>query len=290
MGAALSLKKQVSHVVSKLLVRSLRASGNQRGYGELKKKLVEIVPDISGQYTFLDINPDDVFLTEKVRGQHAFQMDLLLKTVEILNKDKKKEIVNVVDVGDSSGTHLRYLTGMTKEMGITVRSMSVNLDPEAIRKIEACGMEARQCRAEELHLQEDGICADIFVSYEMLEHLFDPVRFLHDISIHSSCSYFVITVPYVRRSRVGLHHLRRKSPDPVYAENTHIFELCPEDWGLIFNFAGWEIVFQDCYTQYPSVGLLNLTKYLWRRKDFDGFLGVVLKRCPEKADQYRSWS
>ncbi len=274
---------------SNLLVRSLRASSNQRGYGDLKKKLVEIVPDISNQYTFLDINPDDVFLTEKVRSQHAFQMDLLLRALEIFNNEKKQDLVNVVDVGDSAGTHLLYLNGMAKEMGIAVRSMSVNLDPEAIRKIEACGMAARQCRAEELHLQKDGICADIFISYEMLEHLLDPVGFLHDISKHSSCSYFVITVPYVRQSRVGLHHLRRKSPAPVYAENTHIFELCPEDWGLIFNFAGWEVVYQDCYTQYPSFGLLNLTKYLWRRKDFDGFLGVILKRSPEKAGQYRSW-
>jgi len=284
------LQTQIRRLVGKLLVRSLRASGAQRGYGELKQRLEEIIPDISNQYSFLQVNPQDVFLQEKLRNQHAFQMELLLKAMDIYVQDAKREIVHVVDVGDSSGAHLRYLNELVKEKGIAIRSMSVNLDPEAVKKIQAQGMAARQCRAEKLHLLKDGLSADIFISYETLEHLFDPIGFLHDIAIHSSCSYFVITVPYVRRSRVGLHHLRRRSPDPVYAENTHIFELCPEDWGLIFNFAGWEIVCQDCYTQYPSAGLLKLTKYLWRRKDFDGFLGVILTRRPEKAAQYRSWS
>jgi hypothetical protein len=123
----------------------------------------------------------------------------------------------------------------------------------------------------------------------MLEHLFDPIGFLHTIAEKSACEYFLVTVPYVYRSRIGLHKIRAGDSGPMYAENTHIFELCPEDWDLLFAFSGWDVLLRDRYTQYPVKGLLRFTKAVWRKFDFDGFYGVVLKKNLENSKRYRDW-
>lgn len=275
--------------IDRIMIRSLLKSNRQRGEQDLKKKLTAIVPDISEQYTAFRLDGDGRYLMEKVRGQHAFQTGLALRAIERFREEKKADRVNVVDIGDSAGTHLRYLEGLKEGLRIDIASMSVNLDPEAVKKIKKHGIHAVQCRAEDLHRREDGIAADIFLSFEMLEHLFDPISFLHSLAERSKCAFFVITVPLVYRSRIGLHHIRRNLPHNFDAENTHILELCPEDWDLLFRFSGWEVVFRDLYTQYPCAGIFQLTKYLWRRRDYEGFYGLILTRNREWSRRYRSW-
>ena len=44
---------------------------------------------------------------------------------------------------------------------------------------------------------------DVLTSFEMLEHLQDPIGFLKSMS-SVDCDKFVITVPYVSKSRVNL--------------------------------------------------------------------------------------
>ena len=61
----------------------------------------------------------------------------------------------------------------------------------------------------------------------------------------------LVTVPYVKSSRVGLHHIRNRSRAPVGAEGTHILELSPEDWTLLMLHAGWRVIYQKIYYQYP---------------------------------------
>jgi len=120
--------------------------------------------------------------------------------------------------------------------------------------------------------------------------LLDPVSFLHDMADKSECEYFVVTVPYLHRSRVGLHQVRHPEHDrPFNAETTHIFEFSPEDWNLIFEFSGWRIVKQVRYTQYPKYNPLTVLRYLWRRFDFDGFYGVILKKDNSISSKYESW-
>ena len=156
--------------------------------------------------------------------------------------------------------------------------MSVNFDPIAIEKIREKGLKAILCRAEELHLQKDGIITDIFLSYEMLEHLFNLIEFLHTMALKSRCEYFVVTVPYVSSSRIGLHQLRNNSKNAIFAENTHIFELSPAEWKLIFQFSGWKVVYEKIYKQYPKSFPLYFTKFIWRKFDFEGFYGVILEK------------
>jgi 2-polyprenyl-3-methyl-5-hydroxy-6-metoxy-1,4-benzoquinol methylase len=282
------MKNIIKHFIFKLLTFALQQSNRERGESQLKKELSTIVPDLSKQYTTFEVNMDNSYLVNKIRGQHAFQMSIALKAIELLNKHK--DYINIVDIGDSSGTHLIYLSTLLSEKNIhNIQTLSVNLDPVAVKKIKDKGLNAILSKAEELHLQPDGIKADIFLSYEMLEHLFDPISFLHNMATKSECEYFVLTVPYVYQSRVGMHHLRENNDQEIFAENTHIFELSPEDWNLLFRFSGWEIVYRDKYTQYPKSFPLNLTKYIWRKVDFDGFYGVILKKNLTIANRYQDW-
>ena len=147
-------------------------------------------------------------------------------------------------------------------------------------------MEAILCKAEDL-FEKHNIKADLFLSYEMIEHLYDPVGFLESMSKSVEESYFVLTVPYVVQSRVGLHHIRHQQNREVYPENTHIFELSPADWKLIFNHSGWEIVEELIYRQYPLRSYLRIMKPFWKKYDFEGFYGVILKRNSKWSNCYK---
>ena len=52
----------------------------------------------------------------------------------------------------------------------------------------------------------------------MIEHLFDTINFLHTIAEKSECEFFVVTVPYLNRSSVGLHQIR----NPDYLLKNHL--------------------------------------------------------------------
>jgi 2-polyprenyl-3-methyl-5-hydroxy-6-metoxy-1,4-benzoquinol methylase len=194
-----------------------------------------------------------------------------------------KTPITVVDIGDSSGTHIQYI----KNIHNNTRCLSVNLDETAVNKIKAKGLEAIFSRAEELF--KHSINADVFLSFEMLEHLTDPIKFLHQLSEKTSCQYFVATVPYVSTSRVALNHIRQNIKNSRSAENTHIFEFSPDDWKLIFRHSGWDIVSEAIYFQYPKKNILWFTKHLWRLKDFEGFYGVILKRDNTWSNLYKDW-
>lgn len=281
------MRKFIKKFILWLFTKSLISVNKQRGEVLIKAKLAEIVPDLSNQYSHFKIDMNNEYLVEKVRCQHSFQMSLALKAVELLGHKKQ---VTIGDIGDSAGTHILYLQKLLEERGIESDTFSVNLDERAIKRIQEKGLKAIHCRAEDLH-EKENVDVDVFLSYEMVEHLFNPIAFLHSIATQTDCEYFVITVPNVYRSRVGLTHIRdeKDTTKGVDAESTHIFELSPDDWNLIFQFSGWEIVYEDRYTQYPKWHILNLTKYLWRKFDFDGFHGVVLKKNLKYVDRYQDW-
>jgi hypothetical protein len=261
------------------LLKSVRASNRARREAELKQRLIEVVPDIRSQYTGHTIAHDDACKLERMRCLNAFQVGLAQRAMQLVGRPN----LNVVDIGDSAGTHLLYIKALSSQ---AIATLSVNLDPVAVAKIRAKGLQAICCRAE--NLGEHGIKADVFLSFQMLEHLLDPISFLRNLS-EIDCEYFVVTVPYVARSRVGMRYVREHLPGNWSAEDVHIFELSPDDWDLIFRFAGWRVVHADRYLQYPPSGLLRLTRPLWRWYDFEGFYGVILEKDHTIASQYQSW-
>lgn len=73
------------------------------------------------------------------------------------------------------------------------------------------------------------------------------------------------------------------------AEDVHIFELSPNDWRLLAEFSGWEVVSDEIYFQYPKWHWLYFTKFLWRKFDFEGFYIMELKINDKWSKLYESW-
>jgi hypothetical protein len=168
--------------------------------------------------------------------------------------------------------------------------VSVNLDPVAVEKVRAKGGDAVLARAEEIDLE--GVRPDLFMSFEMVEHLTDPIRFLHRLAERGSADHLLMTVPLSPVSRFGGADLRQPvsaMPARFTAEEVHLFELCPADWLLLARFAGWRPVFERRYLQYPERAPLRLAAPLWRKLDFPGFWGVLLERDLEVARRYADW-
>jgi 2-polyprenyl-3-methyl-5-hydroxy-6-metoxy-1,4-benzoquinol methylase len=250
----------------------------EQGLWELYDHLGRIVPDLKKQYTSFDI--DSEYLLLNVRGMHTFQIALVNEALQSIGGLDKPTVL--IDIGDSAGTHIRYLQELHKDREL--RCLSVNVDKEAVRRIRESGLEAVQSRAEDLHSL--GVKAGIFISFEMLEHLPNPIQFLKNLSYHTSCQALIITVPYVLRSRIGLYQIRKNLRKAHNPENTHIFELCPDDWRLLFRHAGWAIKSERVYLQYPRHSVLRLMKVVWRKVDFEGFWGAVLTREHTWSDLY----
>jgi hypothetical protein len=117
----------------------------------------------------------------------------------------------------------------------------------------------------------------------------NPCEFLYNLSTKTNAKFLVITVPYLKKSRVGLHHIRQNCDRDNFAENTHILELSPKDWNLLVKHSGWGIIQEKIYLQYPKKSILRLTKSLWKNYDFEGFYGMVLSKNHKWSSKYMDW-
>ncbi|MDO8603554.1 MAG: methyltransferase domain-containing protein [Candidatus Omnitrophota bacterium] len=261
-----------------ILVNSLKKAAREQGLDKLVVRLEDVVPDISGQYSTFKLN--SAYMRAKVRNMHAFQIALFNRIVE------KFQACTIVDLGDSSGTHLQYIIGLNAQ-NKDIKCLSVNLDAKAVERIKAKGLDAINARIEDL--DEYSVKADIIMCFETLEHLMDPCSFLYQLSLKTGAEYLIVTVPYLKTSRVGLHHIREDRQEDVCAENTHIFEFSPEDWRLILKHSGWSIVEEKIYLQYPKRSFFRITKPIWKRFDYEGFYGFILKRNNRWSSRYMDW-
>ncbi len=265
------MKSILKKIIFYLLKQSLDKARGEQNYNVLFEKLRDIVPNLKDQYSSFVIDGD--YLNTKVYSQHSFQIDLVLLALNSLDGKGRNTLI---DIGDSSGNHIRYLSALKEN----IQAISVNSDPIAVQKIKEKGLEALQAKAEDLRdIKEFKDDIDVLTSFEMLEHLQDPIGFLKSMSRNVDCDKFVITVPYVSKSRVNLWKI--DNPDNEVAFNpevTHIFELNPEDWKKLFKFSGWKVEKDLIYYQYPQKHPLWLTKYIWKKLDFEGFFGVILSK------------
>jgi 2-polyprenyl-3-methyl-5-hydroxy-6-metoxy-1,4-benzoquinol methylase len=138
-------------------------------------------------------------------------------------------------------------------------------------------------------LDKYDIQPDIFLCFETLEHLTDPCRFLYQLSTKTKARFLIVTVPYLKESRIGLHNIRSNRTSKICAENTHIFELSPQDWKLLMMHSGWSVLKEKIYFQYPLKGILKITKRYWKKYDFEGFYGVILARDYSWSSLYSDW-
>ena len=272
-----NINAYLKEMLQLVFYKSLKKAAREQGLDKLAARLEDIVPDITNQYSRFKIN--NTYLRTKVRCQHSFQISLVQKVIN------EFESPVIVDIGDSAGTHLQYIMGLYNKKKLDC--LSVNLDLKAVERIKEKGLEAVHAKAEDL--SGYNINADIFLCFELLEHLMNPCLFLHELSEKTNAKYLIFTVPYRKESRVGMHHIRAERKESVYAENTHIFELNPEDWKLISKHSGWDIFEERIFLQYPRRSLLRLTQPFWKRSDFEGFYGLILKRDSKWSAKYEDW-
>ncbi len=281
------MKQKIKNIIKPFFYRILQFSINLAVKSQdlylLRENITKFAPDVTYQYTTNTI--DSPYLRTKVRSLHAFQTHMASHAIDKVNQDS----ITVVDIGDSAGTHIQYLNGIFPNL---INPYSVNLDQIAVKKIQEKGLKAINARAEELldHPEFDQLSIEVFLLFETLEHLLDPIGFLRSIREPNS-EYFVLTVPYVKRSRTGFSQIRNDTDQrKITPENTHIFELSPEDWELIFRFTGWEVEYKRIYKQYPWWSKLFLVDKIWRAFDFEGFYGVVLKKSESNNNFYNEWN
>jgi hypothetical protein len=265
---------------------SIEQAVDEQGLRALTEQLRRIVPDLRDQYT-LPFDPEEYerYWEVKMRAQHAWQMQCVLDALAKIDKQN----LTIVDIGDSSGTHSTYLKAIAPENKIR-RCLGVNLDEQAVERIRKKGGEAICSRAEELELHD--IQADLFLSFETVEHLTDPLRFLHTLAERGKAQHLVMTVPFRRVSRFGGEHLRMSEsvmPPSMTAEEVHIYEFSPQDWTLLVRFAGFRPIFARVYRQYAQRNLSRVTAPLWRSLDLEGFFCVFAERDLSLARRYADW-
>ena len=159
----------------------LKYQEKKLGYDRIEKVFDSLNIDLSDQYSYS--NGLSEYTKKKIQLEHSFQVSFTAKLIKQLIKCDKipnyKGKVNVVDIGDSAGTHIRKLRAALERDNIAIDGVSVNLDPIAIEKIRSNGGKAVLCRAEDYKADER---VDIYMSFEMVEHLHNPAIFFHNIA------------------------------------------------------------------------------------------------------------
>jgi hypothetical protein len=125
------------HMQELIAIKSLYAAIREQGLLPIYHKLTEIVPDITHQYTSFDVNSE--YLKTNVRAQHSFRIFPVNEALQPI-RSSPGERITIVDIGDSAGTHLQYIKGFHQDRNI--RSLSVNVDSEAVSRIKEKGLDA----------------------------------------------------------------------------------------------------------------------------------------------------
>lgn len=280
----------------KLRTHCLLCVQKRKGYGSFQTIINECSVNLLEQYT--DNPSSDIdehyknYYISKLVNEHAFQAQFTFESIKEIvkgnNTGADRPFV-IVDIGDSAGSHLKYQRKLLAGMIDDVRTISVNLDPAAVDRIRKGGGEAVLCRAEDY--RPDGLDVDVYLSYEMVEHLHNPAIFFYKLAKSNNGRFMVVTVPYRKHSRVAVDNsMNHTNYDTITAENEHIFELSPKDWKRLLWHSGWKIRSEDIYYQYPRHSPLTpLYARIWDMNDFEGFYAMFLERDMSAANKYSDW-
>lgn len=189
------------------------------------------------------------------------------------------------DIGDSDGSVRVVMEELLGKQQL--QTVGINLQPGVVKRMQERGLDAI-CE-DAIDVGHRGTRYDVVSLFETLEHLPDPIGFLQEIS--SVVEHrLILSVPYIRSSRLGLLYLEDDWPSEQAAtiENVHIFELSPRDWRKVFRHAGWRVEREAVFKQFPGSGPMKwLLSWYWRRTSFEGFYFASLVRDTLKASRYR---
>lgn len=288
----MKMNNLLGKIWTKTRLHCLKKVNKSEDYNTFESIIRECDVDLYDQYTNDETqsmnNVHKEYYRIKLINQHAFQARFTESAIRRIGRDNIDKTLVLVDIGDSAGSHIKYLKKLLSDDYPDIHAVSVNLDPVAIEKIRKGGGEAVLCRAEEY--KPEGLSVDVYLSYEMLEHLHNPSIFFYRMAKSDSGKYMVVTVPYRETSRVALHNTMKSLSQFISAEEEHIFELCPEDWKKLAWHSGWRTIGEEIYYQYPRNSVFrSLYKRAWELCDFEGFYAMFLERDMSAAIRYKDW-
>jgi len=269
-----------SKVVDRLSRRAIReivnSDSNLKGLWDYSS---QIFPDLKNHFT-VPVESDEI--EDRIRLLIVYETLFVRNEIDNLLNDE--DHCSFADVGDSDGSVQMLLNKEAYDDRLS--TVGINLQQGAVEKIRQQGLDA-VC-ADALALGDMGQRYDIISLFETLEHLPDPIGFLKGIK-PAVTHRLVVSVPYIRKSRVGLAYLSKKWPadKTPTIENTHIFELSTNDWVKIFHHTGWEICRQEKLLMYHPYRLSRIViQPYWRHISFEGFWFVALCKNSEFSDRY----
>ncbi len=274
-----SIKSTIMRGVERLSMQAVRSIVRQTpGLESMWAYSVKVFPDMQAHFTGTIVNAETEMRIRLLLCCEA------LFTGRALKKCRGSKACSYADVGDSDGTVQMLLRYYGWE---ELETTGINLQQSAVDRIRERGLDAI-CE-DAMRLGDRGQSYDVVSVFETLEHLPDPIGFLKGIQSVVSDT-LVVSVPYIKQSRVGLAYLSKRWPAEKVPtiENTHILELSPGDWGKIFKHAGWRVIDQNFLLMYPRCSWLRLVlQPYWRQRSFEGFWFVALTRDNRFARRYR---
>lgn len=227
---------------------------------------------------------DDAEAEARIRFLVAAECVFIEKEIALVLASR--QMCSFADIGDSDGS-VRII--MEEVFGkARLETVGINLQPSVVERMKEKGLNAI-CE-DAIAVGNRGTRYNVVSLFETMEHLPDPIGFLQKIAPVVE-DRLVLSVPYVRSSRVGLYHLQLNrfwNKDlPIIIENVHFFELSPNDWKKIFLHSGWRVEREVIFKQFPESGPLKwmLTLY-WRYVSFEGFYFVSLVKDTTQSSRY----
>jgi len=236
-------------------------------------------PDFSEHFTFIVDNKE---VEHRIRLLVVAETAFMKKAISDVLQTMER--CSYADIGDSDGSVQLLLQKYFPSNRL--KSVGINLQKGAIRKIEERGLNAIYADAQSLKDQK--ITYDVVSVFETLEHLPDPIGFLKGLTSIVNKS-LIISVPFIRHSRTGLYYLtnRWEKDRKATIESTHIFELSPKDWRKIFLHSGWKVDHEQTLLMFHPRRLSRLIlQPYWKYESFEGFWFASLSPCDQYSSQY----
>lgn len=246
---------------------------------EVWQDSLTIIPDVTHHYS---APVDNKEVECRIRLLIAAETVFIRKVIKDLIV--RNGVCHYADIGDSDGSVRLLLKKYFPED--TIQTIGINLQKGAVEKIKRTGLDA--ICSDALSLGQMGVRYDVVSAFETLEHLPDPIGFFKQVKPIVNHT-LVISVPWIRRSRVSLLYLTNRWPMGKKAtiENTHIFELSPRDWGKIFRHTGWRIEEEQRLLMFPVRSLSRfILEPFWRYMSFEGFWFVRLVKSEEFSSRF----
>lgn len=277
----MSLKREVFERLSILSV--LKAVKGDPAMAEMWELSLNKLPDLTDHYATVKVPHEAQYRLRLLICAQALFVARCASRLAVTSP----AVMTWVDVGDSDGAARMLLTASGQAPFVS-KTLGVNLEQEAVDQIRKNGLDAECMDA--MNLRKEGIEADLISVFETLEHLPDPIGFLRSM-LDVVEERLLISVPFVRSSRVGLRYLEARweaHKRPSYSNN-HVFELSPADWTKLFRHTGWGVENSWTVLQFPANGLLGMImSAAWRKISFEGYWFVCLKRDDKFSRKFSS--